>query len=104
MISLFHLFLSSCGVKRQAIRLVVVLLVEDTQDGEEQVQNIQIEGDRSSDFFFDMIMTHDQLSVDQDISREDQSTKGAVDKLGSAAHGEESSHESKQNEEPQSSK
>lgn len=84
-------------------RLVVLLAVEDSEDGKEQVDNVQIKRDGRSNFLFNVIMAHNELSIHQDISTEDERRHGPVDKLGSAIVGKESCHESKKDEYPQAS-
>lgn len=84
--------------------LIVALAVQDAQDGQEQVDNIQVEGDGRSNLFLDMIMAHNQLRIDKNVSAEDQRRKASVNGLRHASHREESSHEAEQDEEPQGPK
>jgi hypothetical protein len=84
------------------VDLVVVLAVQDPQNGQEQVDNVQVQRDGGSNLLLDMVMTHDELSVHEDVTREDESGNGPVDKLHCAVHWEKSSHEAENNEQPQS--
>jgi hypothetical protein len=81
--------------------LVVVLAVEDPQDSQEQVQDVQVERNRSSDLFLDVVVTDHKLCVDENVSREDQSSHDAVSKLHAARLGEESGHETEEDEHPE---
>lgn len=81
--------------------LVVLLAVQDAQDGEEQVDNVQIEADGGGDLLLDVVLTHDQLGVDEDVAAEDEGGKAAVDELAGAAVGEEGGHKAEQDESPQ---
>ena len=83
--------------------LVVLLAVEDPEDGEEQVDDVQVKRDSRSNFLFNVIMAHNELGIHQDISTEDERCHGSVDKLGSAVVGKEGCHKSKQDEYPQAS-
>ena len=47
-----------------------------------------------------MVVSQDQLSIDENVSGENQRSNATIDKLNRATPGEESSHESKQNQEP----
>lgn len=81
--------------------LVVVLAVQDAQNGQEEVNNIQVQGDRSLDLVIEVVVAHNQLRVHEDIPREDKSSKDAVDELGSATERNEHGHESEQDHEPE---
>jgi hypothetical protein len=82
--------------------LVVVLAVEDPQDSQEQVQDVQVEADRSGDLFLDVVVANHKLSVDENVSREYQSSHDTVSKLHAARLREESSHESEEDQHPES--
>lgn len=83
--------------------LVVVLTIQDTQNGQEQVQHIQVQGNGSSNLFLDVVVAHDHLGIKEDVSREDKSTKNTVYCLHHAAEGQEHGDEAEQNQEPESS-
>lgn len=42
---------------------VVLLAVQDPEDGQEQVQDIEVEADGSRDLLFDLVVADDQLNV-----------------------------------------
>ena len=52
--------------------LVVLLAVENPEDGKEQVDYVQVKRDSCSDLLLNMIVAHDELGVDQDIAAEDE--------------------------------
>lgn len=84
--------------------LVVVLAVENPQNSQEQVQDIQIERNRSGNLFLDVVVADHELGIDEDVAREDQSSHNAVSKLHAAGLGEESSHEAEQDQHPERTK
>jgi hypothetical protein len=96
LLSISHLQPTTC-----LFYLVVLLAVEDPEDSEEQVDDVQVQADRSRDLFFNMIMSHNQLRINQDIAAEDQSRDHAVDELDSLAAREERGHESEDDEDPE---
>lgn len=83
---------------------VVLLAVEDSQNSQEQVDDVQIQRDRSSNLLLNMIMSHDQLCVHQDVPGEDECRDTTVCQLDSAVCWEECSHEAEQDQSPQSTK
>lgn len=83
--------------------LVVLLAVENSENGEEQVDDIEVKADGSCDLLLDVVMSHDKLSVHKNIPREDQSGESSIDQLGCAAPWEEGSDESEQDQSPQTS-
>lgn len=83
-------------------KLVVVLTVQNAENRKEQVQNIQVQGNRSRDLLFNVIVAHYELSVDEDISREDEGGNSAVNQLHCAVLREEDSHETEDDEQPKS--
>ena len=85
-------------------RLVVLLRVQNSQNSKEEVDDVQVERDGGSNLLLDMVVAHDELSVDQDVAREYQSRNDAVPKLDLAVVREESSHESEQDKNPDSAK
>lgn len=80
--------------------LVVLLAIEYSEDGKEQVDDVQVKRDSRSNLLLNMIMPHDKLGVDQDISAEDERCHRSVDELRSAVVGKESCHEAKKYEYP----
>lgn len=91
-----HLYLAD------ARSLVILLAVQDPQDRKEQVDNIEVQTDCRSNFLLHMVVPDDQLGVDKNVAAEDERRQSAVDEFARAAVGEESSHESEQNESPKS--
>lgn len=83
-------------------RLVVLLAVQDAKDSQEQVENVQVEADGRSNFLLDVVVANNQLCVDENVAREDEGCKTAVDQLTSAAVGEEGCHEAEQDQTPES--
>lgn len=78
------------------IHLVVRLAIEDSEDGEEEVDDVEVKTDGRSNLLLDMIMSHNKLCVHQDIAREYKCHNARVYKLNRAVCREEPSHESKQ--------
>lgn len=75
------------------ISLVVLLRVQNAQDSKEEIDNIQIKGDCRCDLFLDVVVAHDQLGINEDISAEYETSNDAITKLDFAIVGEEGSHE-----------
>ncbi len=48
--------------------LIVLLAVEDSENGEEEVDDIEVETDGRGDFLLDVVVSHDKLCVHQDVS------------------------------------
>lgn len=84
--------------------LVVVLAVQDPQDREEQIKNVQIQANAGGNLFLDVVVSHDQLRVDENIAAEDQRRTCAVDEFHGRVVREERSHESEDDQDPQSAK
>lgn len=42
-------------------RLVVLLAVQNAQDGQEQVDDIEVQADSRGDLLLDMVVSHDKL-------------------------------------------
>jgi len=82
--------------------LVVLLAVEDAQDGEEEVDDVEVKADGSRNLLLDLVVSHDHLGVDQNVSTEDESTDDSVSQLKSAGVGEEGGHEAEDDHDPQS--
>lgn len=81
--------------------LVIALAVEDAQDGEEEVDDVEVEADGGGDLLLDVVVAQHELGVDEDVAREDEGGEPAVDQLGRAAVGEERGHEAEQDQAPQ---
>ena len=69
--------------------VIVVLAVQNPQNRQEQVDNVQVQADCGGNLLLDMIMSHNQLRVHQNISAEDQASYNTIPKLDSAAMREE---------------
>lgn len=82
-------------------RLVILLAVENPKNSQEQVDNIQVQRNRRSNLLLNMVMPHDQLSINQNITREDQRRNSAIDQIHRLSTWEESSHESEEDQAPQ---
>ena len=75
-----------------------------SENGEEQVDDIKIETDSSRNFLLNMVMSHNELGIHQDVAREYQCSNARVYQLNLAVTWEEHGHETKENQCPQSSK
>jgi hypothetical protein len=84
--------------------LVVVLAVQDPEDGQEQVDNVQVEGDGCRNLFLNVIMSHDKLRVYEDIAAEDKCGDNTITQLDRRIRRKECSHESKNDKYPKSPK
>jgi len=47
---------------------VVVLAVENSQDGEEKVDDIEVKADGSSNLLFNVVVSHDHLCINKNIT------------------------------------
>ncbi|CAI6308623.1 unnamed protein product [Periconia digitata] len=81
--------------------LVVVGCVENAQNGEEQVDHIQVQRDGRRNLLLNVVVTHDQLRVYQDVARKDESADDAIAHFDPAAVREEHGHHSEQDQHPQ---
>jgi len=81
--------------------LVVVLAVEDPQNGQKEVEDIQIETDGRSNLFFHVVMAKDKLRIDQYVSTEDQCPNHAISQFNLSTMGEKRGHEAKEDKSPQ---
>jgi len=57
------------------------LAIEDSENGEEQVDDIELEADSSCNFLLNVVVSHVELSVHKNISGEDQSSESAIGSL-----------------------
>ena len=80
---------------------VVTLTVQNPQNRQEQVQDIQVQADRRSDFLFRVVVADDQLRVDEDVSGEDECCYDSIAELDTAAVREEGGHEAEDDEHPE---
>lgn len=99
--SLPNLYLTTRSSNILANSLVVTLAVKDTQDGEEQVEDVQVQADGGGDLLLDVVLAHDELGIDKDVAGEDERGEAAIDQLAGAAIRQEGGHESEQDEAPQ---
>lgn len=84
--------------------LVLLLAVKDTKDGEEQVDNVEIQADGGSNLLLDVVRAHDELGVDEDVAAEDKGGQAAVDELGGGAVGQEHGDEAEEDQAPEGAK
>lgn len=78
------------------------MAVENSQDREEEVQNVEVERDSSGDLLFHMVVSDDQLGVHKDVATEDERSNDAVAEFNALGMWEESSHETEQDQHPES--
>ena len=81
--------------------LVIVLAVQDPQDGKEQVDNVEVQADAGGNLFLHMVMSHDQLCVHKNVAGEDECSDATVHGLHGRRVREERSHEPKDDQDPQ---
>lgn len=81
--------------------LVIALVVQNPQNSQEQIEDIKVKRNRSGNLLLDMIVTHNQLRINKDITTEDNRNQPAINQLHGSTSGEEHGHESKQDREPQ---
>jgi hypothetical protein len=81
--------------------LVVVLRVQNPQDGQEQVDDVEVERNGRGNLLLDVVVAHDHLRVDQDVPREDERADDTVSQLDLAAVREERRHEAEQDHYPE---
>lgn len=93
---------STSGDSFRLAILVVRLAVEDAQDGEEKVDDVEVQADGGGNLLLDMVVAHNHLGVDEDVAAEDEGSKASVDELAGRAIRKEHGHESKEDEAPQS--
>lgn len=51
-------------MRRMEERLLLLLRIQDPQDGKEQVDDIEVQRDRCGDLLLDVVVAHNQLGVD----------------------------------------
>lgn len=81
--------------------LIIVLAIQDPQNRQEQVQNVQIQTDRSSNLLLNLVMSDDQLGVHQNVPAEDQRRNDSISELDTFRLREESRHEPEKDQNPQ---
>lgn len=86
-----------------ALTLVVLLAVQNSEDSQEQVNDVKVKRDRGCNLLLDVVVSHDELSINQNVAAEDEGADNAVAQLDSACVGEEGCHESENNNDPESS-
>lgn len=90
-------------MKKNAIS-VVLLAVENPQNGEEEIDDVEVQRDGCCDFLLNMIVSHNQLRVHQDVSAEDEGRYDSISELNLAVVWEECRHEAENDEYPERSK
>lgn len=83
------------------LSLVVLLAIQDPQNREEQIQNVEVQRDSGGDLFFDGVVAHDQLCVDENVAAENQRCDATVDEFDGATAGEEGCHEAEDDQHPE---
>jgi len=63
------------------VDLVTVQAIENPKDSQEQVQDIQVQGNRCSDLILDMELPHDELGVNQNVRREQNRHRRTIKQL-----------------------
>ncbi|KAJ8132238.1 hypothetical protein O1611_g1383 [Lasiodiplodia mahajangana] len=84
--------------------LVIALAVEDSQDGKEQVDDVKVKANSGCNLLFHMVLAQDELSIDQDVPREDKGSETTINQLAGATVGEEGSHEAEDDQAPERAK
>ena len=92
-----HILLTVCC----SPSLVVRLAVKNPQNGEEEVDDIEVQADGGGDLLLDVVLAHDKLRVDEDVRAEDEGGETTVDKLGGGVVGEEHGHEAEHEQAPE---
>ena len=82
-------------------RILVVLVVKDSKNGEEQVNDVQVQADSGGDLLLDVELPHDELGVNEDVDAEDEGSDAAVDKIGRLGVGQEDVDEAEDDEAPE---
>lgn len=93
---------SASPIHSPLAKLVVRLAVEDAQDGEEKVDDVEIQADCGGNLLLNMVVAHNHLSVDEDVAAEDEGSEASIDELAGRAIRKEHGHESEEDEAPQS--
>lgn len=86
------------------MRLVAGLGVEDAQDGEEEVDDVEVEADGGGNLLLDVVLAQDHLGVDEDVGAKDEGRGAAVEQLAGGAVGEEHGHEAEEEQAPEGAK
>jgi hypothetical protein len=94
-------FCSFCYINSH---LVILLAVEDAQDGQEQVDNVQVQADGGGNLLLDVVLAQDHLGINQDVAAKDEGGDAAVDELSGGAVGEEHGHKAKEDQGPEAAK
>ena len=81
--------------------LIILLAVEDPQNSQEEVDDIEIQADRSRDLLLNVIVAHDHLSVHENVTGKDQRGDAPIHQFHRLSAGEERSHEPEDDEKPQ---
>ena len=81
---------------------VVVLAVEDSQYGQEQIDDIKVQADGGSDLLLDVVVPHDKLCVHKNVARKDQCSDNTIDELDRLSVWKESGHEAEDDKYPKS--
>src|SRR4051812_1973019 len=80
---------------------VIILTVEDPQDGQEQVDDIQIQANGSGNLLLDVVVAQHHLRIDKYVPAEDEGADAAEDELGGARVWQEGVHEAEEHHGPE---
>ena len=83
--------------------LVPRLAVENSKNSEEEIDNVKVQGDSRCNLLFHVVMSHDELRVDQNVTTEDQRSDSSIYQFRRAVVWEESCHEPEQDQSPKPS-
>lgn len=95
------LHLPVSDVQRYLLVSVIGLPVKDTQNSEKEVDDVEIEADGGSDFFFDVMLAQDKLGVDEYVGAEDEGGETAIDELSRGVIRKEHGDETKEDKAPE---
>lgn len=80
--------------------LVIALVVQDPEDGQEKIDDVKVERDSSGNLLLDMIVSHHELGVNKDVPTEYQRANSSVYQIHGLAYWEESRHKAEDYQEP----
>ena len=52
--------------------LVILLTVENSENGQEQVDDVKVKTDSCRDLFLHMVVSHDKLGINKNVAGEDE--------------------------------
>ena len=84
--------------------LVILGVVQNSEDSQEQVDDVEVKTNRSGNLLLHFMLSHNHLRVHQNVARENQRRDPGIYQFHSAVAREEHGHESKQNQCPEAHK